>query len=188
MLSSFSSARMPTDALTVIDVFSSSDDEGSPPRHARRRPCEDTTGRKKNAVVLIKKEKEDLLDDDCYILDVDPYAMEFSRKVSLADAEDVAVIAEKGPVAARDFPHSRHLCVKFPFATTPHETHCQQCYCYVCEQIAPCSEWKKAESSRSHCNATDKEYYWTRVRMLHKPAKPDTAVMVAAASQAAKVA
>ncbi|CAN6486296.1 unnamed protein product [Victoria cruziana] len=179
---------MPAGAPTVIDVLSSSDDEGSPRRPVRRPPSKNAAERRKNAVILITKEKQDLLDDDCYILDVDPYAIDFSRKVSLADAEDVAVVAEKGPVAARDFPHSRHLCVKFPFAATPHETHCQQCYCYVCEQVAPCKQWKMAGSSRSHCDATDKDYYWSRLRMLHKPAKPEAAVVVAATCQAAKVA
>lgn len=27
-------------------------------------------------------------------------------------------------VACRDYPHSRHLCLKFPFNKTSHESHC----------------------------------------------------------------
>ncbi|KAE9587278.1 hypothetical protein Lalb_Chr23g0271971 [Lupinus albus] len=50
-------------------------------------------------------------------------------------------------VACRDFPHSRHLCSKFPFKTTPHVRHCEMCYCYVCDTSAPCMYWTL------HCNA-----------------------------------
>lgn len=28
-------------------------------------------------------------------------------------------------MACRDYPHSRHLCLKFPFHTTPHESYCE---------------------------------------------------------------
>ncbi|XP_056162936.1 RPM1 interacting protein 13-like [Syzygium oleosum] len=50
---------------------------------------------------------------------------------------DLVVIAEKGQVVCRDFLHSRHLCQKFPLATTPHERYCELCYCYVCDSAAP---------------------------------------------------
>jgi hypothetical protein len=29
-------------------------------------------------------------------------------------------------VACRDFPHARHACAKYPFASTPHHSHCEQ--------------------------------------------------------------
>ncbi|CAH9140824.1 unnamed protein product [Cuscuta epithymum] len=61
--------------------------------------------------------------EDCFILDFDP----FDSRSSICDDQDpeIAVVAEKGNVACRDFPHPRHICVKFPFATTPHEKYCE---------------------------------------------------------------
>lgn len=29
-------------------------------------------------------------------------------------------------IALRDYPHSRHLCLKFPFKTTPSESYCEK--------------------------------------------------------------
>ncbi|MQL88887.1 hypothetical protein Taro_021455 [Colocasia esculenta] len=80
-----------------------------------------------------------------------------------SDAEDeVFIVGETGEVALRDFPHSRHLCSKFPFSKTPHESYCDQCYCYVCDIPAPCGLWK--ESSDGHCNATEQDDMWKNLR------------------------
>ncbi|KAK6141761.1 hypothetical protein DH2020_024494 [Rehmannia glutinosa] len=65
-----------------------------------------------------------------------------------------------GMVAFRDFPHLRHLCAKFPFASTQHEVHYSQCHCYVCDSLAPCSHWGSGISSIGHSHAIDKEEYW----------------------------
>ncbi|CAA0409701.1 unnamed protein product [Arabidopsis thaliana] len=70
--------------------------------------------------------------EDCFILDFDPF-----------DSFDVA---------CRDYPHPRHLCLNFPFGSTPNSSHCDLCYCYVCDKPAPCAEWTL---STSHCNAYD---------------------------------
>ncbi|KAK6164373.1 hypothetical protein DH2020_001237 [Rehmannia glutinosa] len=78
------------------------------------------------------------------------------------DSDDVVL------VACRDFPHARHLCAKFLFASTPHEFHCGQCHCYVCDSLAPCSHWGTGVASIDHCHATDKEEYWKAERKRMK--------------------
>ncbi|MCD7459308.1 hypothetical protein HAX54_040587 [Datura stramonium] len=67
-------------------------------------------------------------------------------------------------VACRDYPHPRHLCAKFPFGSTPHERHCDQCHCYVCDTLAPCVYWRTGISSTAHCHATDKDRFWKAQR------------------------
>ncbi|KAK6141764.1 hypothetical protein DH2020_024491 [Rehmannia glutinosa] len=76
------------------------------------------------------------------------------------DSDDLEIIGEKDEVAFRDFPHLRHLCAKFPFASTQHEVHYSQCHCYVCDSLAPCSHWGSGISSIGHSHAIDKEEYW----------------------------
>ncbi|XP_030512743.1 uncharacterized protein LOC115726822 isoform X1 [Rhodamnia argentea] len=103
--------------------------------------------------------------EDCFILGFDPFQRFCRLYVSTTeaggtDAEDLVVVAEKGQVACRDFPHARHLCQKFPFATTPHERHCELCYCYVCDSAAPCKNW----SSKGHCDATEHDKKWKSMR------------------------
>ncbi|CAL9756636.1 unnamed protein product [Musa acuminata subsp. burmannicoides] len=91
-------------------------------------------------------------DDDCYV--IDPVADCFG-KLTLGDpSDDVILVAEKGPVALRDFPHPRHLCANFPFNCTAHESYCSKCFCYVCEVAAPCSRWNGANG---HCSVYTKE-------------------------------
>ncbi|KAF7148073.1 hypothetical protein RHSIM_Rhsim03G0216100 [Rhododendron simsii] len=86
-------------------------------------------------------------EEDCYILDSDPndslITIDLS-KLSISsdlDATDISVLAEKGQVACRDYPHSRHLCFNNPFEKTPHESYCELCYCFVCDRVAPCKKW-----------------------------------------------
>ncbi|VAH05581.1 unnamed protein product [Triticum turgidum subsp. durum] len=70
-------------------------------------------------------------------------------------------------VACRDFPHARYLCVKFPFATTPHEKHCEQCYCFVCDVAAPCATWR-GHAMYGHCHASDQDKIWKTMRGAKK--------------------
>uniref|UniRef100_A0ACD5T769 Uncharacterized protein n=1 Tax=Avena sativa TaxID=4498 RepID=A0ACD5T769_AVESA len=84
------------------------------------------------------------------------------------DDDDCVIVAEKGQVACRDFPHSRHLCSNMPFGTTSHEKYCTMCYCFVCDAPAPCSYWGKALSVDDHCHATDKETKWKLLRQAFK--------------------
>ncbi|KAM3409270.1 hypothetical protein ACQJBY_001934 [Aegilops geniculata] len=89
-------------------------------------------------------------DDDC--CEIDP--AEFAKKLNLkaSDDDDVVVVAAKGPVALKDFPHPRYLCGNYPFDTTPHESRCRKCYCSLCEVPASsCLEWKGTEG---HCHGT----------------------------------
>ncbi|KAG6537768.1 hypothetical protein ZIOFF_002865 [Zingiber officinale] len=90
-------------------------------------------------------------DDDCY--EIPP--VDFTRKLNLGlPSDDVILLAEKGPIALRDFPHPRPLCANFPFDTTAHERYCSQCFCCVCEVAAPCSNWTGDDG---HYNASIKE-------------------------------
>ncbi|KAJ6956634.1 hypothetical protein NC652_007641 [Populus alba x Populus x berolinensis] len=117
-------------------------------------------------------------DDDCVVLGGDP-----DKPVSAADdvcrnetdssddGDDVLVVAEKGQVACRDYPHPRHLCVEFPFGSTPHERHCNLCHCYVCDSLAPCVHWGTGVSTIDHCHATDKQETWKNQRKICRTGK-----------------
>ncbi|XP_039054601.1 uncharacterized protein LOC120197026 [Hibiscus syriacus] len=91
--------------------------------------------------------------EDCFILDCNPFDSIDISKLSItiddADDDDLSLVAEKGKVACRDYPHSRHLCVRFPFDKTAHDKHCDLCYCYVCDSVAPCKVWA------AHCDASE---------------------------------
>lgn len=99
-------------------------------------------------------------DDDCVVLDDDPDKPLVVVNNKVDDSDDLEIVGEKGEVACRDFPHPRHLCAKFLFASTPHEVHCSQCHCYVCDSLAPCSYWGTGINSVDHCHASEKEEYW----------------------------
>ncbi|XP_071721576.1 uncharacterized protein [Rutidosis leptorrhynchoides] len=116
-------------------------------------------------------------DDDCMILDHDPDKPLDARNDNPVnrdeddendDDDDVLVVSEKGQVACRDYPHSRHLCIKFPFSSSPNQSHCEQCYCYVCDSLAPCVYWGDGSYSLDHCQATDKGDFWIIERQNSK--------------------
>ncbi|XP_031121698.1 uncharacterized protein LOC116024830 [Ipomoea triloba] len=161
------------DRKPVIIIISSDEDEGSgetKPAVWRRRGNEsweswDSSDYDDDCVIL---EQDDDDDDDCVILEEDPDkpTRVVNEKVS-DDSDDLVVVSEKGQVACRDYPHPRHLCVKFPFATTPHESHCDKCHCYVCDALAPCLYWTKDEVL-PHCDATDKMWIWRHQRENRK--------------------
>ncbi|CAA7049134.1 unnamed protein product [Microthlaspi erraticum] len=108
--------------------------------------------------ILCLKNKQDMTrfeeTEDCFILDFYPFDSFDVKKLSLYghDSEkekDLAIIHETGQVACRDYPHPRHLCLNFPFGSTSNATHCDLCYCYVCDKPAPCAQWMS-----SHCNTS----------------------------------
>ncbi|CAH8348059.1 unnamed protein product [Eruca vesicaria subsp. sativa] len=105
--------------------------------------------------------------EDCFILDFDPDDDAFdSHKLDPEGVDDdVAIIHEKGQVACRDFPHPRHLCLKYPFESTHHALHCNQCYCYVCDLAAPCPHW--TPNSEPHCEALENSR-WKLLRELQR--------------------
>lgn len=127
-------------------------------------------------------------DDDCVILDCEPNQARVVKNDVVDnklcggddDSDDLEIVGEKGEVACRDFPHARHLCANFAFASTPHDVHCSQCHCYVCDALAPCANWGTGISSSDHCHASDKEDYWKTERKRAKkgdqpvPALPGT--------------
>ncbi|KAM1676803.1 hypothetical protein FF1_042163 [Malus domestica] len=144
----------------ALSSSSAEDEDGSPIRH-----------------IACVKNKVDVKHfegvEDCFILDFDPFEPVQFSKLSVSDngagggggSPDIAVVAEKGQVACRDYPHSRHLCLKFPFETTPHESYCELCYCYVCDSSAPCGLWKL-----SHCHAAAHISDWKCKRMMKQQA------------------
>ncbi|XP_031503293.1 RPM1 interacting protein 13 [Nymphaea colorata] len=107
-------------------------------------------------------------DDDCLILDGDPDKPNMIPDKNCDSSNDLVVIGEKGPVACRDFPHSRHLCVKFPFKATPHQKFCDLCHCYVCDLPAPCAFWGSGGSPTDHCHSSDREEKWKAQRKNFK--------------------
>ncbi|XP_076935203.1 uncharacterized protein LOC143601776 isoform X2 [Bidens hawaiensis] len=129
---------------------------------------------KKNKVKKVKVVDDDGDDDDeCVVLDKDPNAdAEVVKKDDGGgggdDDDEIIVVCEKGQVACRDYPHSRHLCITFPFSTTPNQSHCYQCYFYVCDSLAPCVYWGNGSSSIDHCHATDKNQFWVLERKIAK--------------------
>ncbi|XP_031373422.1 uncharacterized protein LOC116188296 isoform X2 [Punica granatum] len=123
-------------------------------------------------------------DDDCVILNSNPdkaAAVAAAAAGALADdssSDDLLVVGEKGQIACRDYPHSRHLCVKFPFSSTSHEKHCHLCHCYVCDAPAPCIYWGTGVTNTDHCHATDKEELW---RVWRKQSKGEKTGLVPSA-------
>ncbi|KAE9619406.1 hypothetical protein Lal_00047861 [Lupinus albus] len=99
-------------------------------------------------------------DDDCVVLDCDPEKGVTSVNEDSTGSDELLVVGEKGQIACRDYPHARHLCVKFPFSSTPHERNCDQCHCYVCDSLAPCPKWGTGLLSTDHCHANDKTESW----------------------------
>lgn len=115
-------------------------------------------------------------DDDCVVLDGDPDKPVAAANDPVSESEDdVIVVGQTGQIACRDYPHPRHLCVKFPFGSTPHGDHCHLCHCYVCDSLAPCAHWGTGINQFDHCHATDKVGMWKNQRQLFKIGK-DSAV------------
>lgn len=96
------------------------------------------------------------VDDDCVVLE----RKSDEEKDCDDGSDELVIVGEKGQVACRDYPHSRDQCVKFPFKSTQHESHCDLCHCYVCDCPAPCSYWETGTSATDHCHATDKIEFW----------------------------
>ncbi|PWZ05805.1 hypothetical protein Zm00014a_039517 [Zea mays] len=102
------------------------------------------------------------LDEDCQILAGDPLASNIEVAPAAA-SDEIAVVAERGKIACRDYPHPRSACAKHPFSRTPHERYCDQCFCYVCDIAAPCVSWK---GPGGHCDASDRDKQWKALRRM----------------------
>ncbi|XP_058207599.1 uncharacterized protein LOC131320770 [Rhododendron vialii] len=108
------------------------------------------------------------LEDDCVVLDGDPEKVDVVEGNAAGESDDLLVVGVKGQIACRDYPHSRHLCANFPFTSSPHDRHCHQCHCYVCDSLAPCVHWGNGTSSIDHCHANDKDEFWISQRQYSK--------------------
>ncbi|RCV46607.1 hypothetical protein SETIT_9G544800v2 [Setaria italica] len=134
-------------------------------------------GDKESAVVdknsnSVRDGEDEDNDDDCVILDGDPdkpvaVAKEEGPRRDAAE-DELQIVAEKGEIACRDFPHPRHLCATLPFSTSSHARHCNMCHCYVCDSPAPCAFWGKGTAHTDHCHATDKDAKWKKLRQSSK--------------------
>ncbi|XP_039142026.1 uncharacterized protein LOC120279220 [Dioscorea cayenensis subsp. rotundata] len=149
----------------VIAVLSSDEEEDYHRRHVKREG-ERRTRREKWRMfsgVEVKTAEEKLGDDDdCCILGCNlSYALMKMNPLHEEKDDDVSIVFERGQVACKDFPHSRHLCVKYPFSKTSHESYCKQCYCYVCDATAPCKNWT---GLLGHCHASDTGSRWQDLR------------------------
>ncbi|XP_058085537.1 uncharacterized protein LOC131233002 isoform X2 [Magnolia sinica] len=131
---------MAGDAVTVIEISSSDDDDYEYTRliPALRPPA------KKITPVKTEKKENKVGDLDCFILDFDPFeAINLSKKLVLEDSDDadeadeVSVVSERGP-----------------------------CYCYVCDEIAPCKDWEGVE--QEHCQASDRDPKWKLLRVTQR--------------------
>ncbi|KAI8574339.1 hypothetical protein RHMOL_Rhmol01G0346400 [Rhododendron molle] len=92
----------------------------------------------------------------------------YSQRARLSSGINAASFASYLKIACRDYPHSRHLCANFPFTSSPHDRHCHQCHCYVCDSLAPCVHWGDGTSSIDHCHANDKDEFWISRRQYSK--------------------
>ncbi|KAJ3681729.1 hypothetical protein LUZ60_014302 [Juncus effusus] len=124
------------------------------------------TRRRYSDVEVWTKDEKVVYDDECCILTSDPLAdADLSRPVcqneGLKQDDEVAVVAARGKIPCRDYPHPRHTCAEFPFAQTSHEKHCSNCFCYVCDIAAPCKYWRGKEG---HCDASSSDKYWNSKR------------------------
>ncbi|KAG5533947.1 hypothetical protein RHGRI_027962 [Rhododendron griersonianum] len=125
----------------------------------------DLGGTPVRGVFCLKRKKANMREiedrEDCFILGFDPNDdsldlphIKVSKDLHNPNSPDLSVLAEKGQVACRDYPHPRHLCVKNCFEKTPHENHCEMCFCFVCDTAAPCKKWS---GSNGHCHAINNE-------------------------------
>lgn len=65
---------------------------------------------------------------------------------------------KKGVQPLQDYPHPRYVCSKYPFTVSTAPTHCDKCYCFVCDVLAPkCLAWSE------HCQADDSQL-WRKLR------------------------
>ncbi|KAK2417914.1 GATA zinc finger domain-containing protein [Trifolium repens] len=125
---------------------------------------------KPNGVIVIDDD-DDNDDGDCIVLDCDPENQVKCVNDSPTGSDELCVVGEKGKIACRDYPHPRHHCANFPYSTTPHEKHCGQCHCYVCDSPAPCLKWGNGLLPTDHCHATDKLETWKTLRRDSKLVK-----------------
>ena len=84
--------------------------------------------------------------------------------------EDVEVAGQRGSVALADFPHAREHCLNCPFAPGSEAQHCENCFCFVCDDAASrCSEWS------THCKAIHSSAEWQQQRQQRKLARSASA-------------
>jgi hypothetical protein len=73
--------------------------------------------------------------------------------------EDVQFVGRSGELALVDFPHARQNCMAFAFSFGREQTHCPNCYCFVCDAPAStCKTWP------SHCKAVHDDPKWRKLR------------------------
>ncbi|KAL6642647.1 hypothetical protein ACP70R_020828 [Stipagrostis hirtigluma subsp. patula] len=122
----------------VIEIPSSPDpsdggSKGSGKKKSRKRPAPLDL----DEVEMWTPREKRRLDDDCQILAGDPLAAAEVAPAAPAGNEDITVVAERGKVACRDYPHPRSACAKNPFSSTPHERHCDKLFLLCVRHCCP---------------------------------------------------
>ncbi|XP_078156243.1 RPM1 interacting protein 13-like isoform X2 [Carex rostrata] len=149
--------------LNLVEISSDSEEDGEKMIKFEK-SCGKKGLKKRYAadVEIWTEEEKQINDDECCILPSDPAGeIDLRHPVSDPKQDDVSVLGERGKVACRDYPHPRHSCAKYLFSETSHENCCSQCYCYVCDVSAPCSNWK---GPNGHCHASSQEKGWSARR------------------------
>ena len=111
------------------------------------------------------------------------------HEVDLSSSDDdIVIVRDKGVVPLRDFPHARHDCLQHKHSAAScsgNATHCDQCYCFVCDvSAAQCgyvrshaalralqatyftvsrSAWGDGLGMQDHCNVRNTPY-WVNLR------------------------
>ncbi|CAL0309804.1 unnamed protein product [Lupinus luteus] len=132
---------------------------------------EATLSSKCSSIISEKPVNDEGEEDDCVILDCDPEKSVNSVEQQLSESDELLVVGEKGQIACRDYPHPRHLCGNYPFSSTPHQSHCDKCHCFVCDSLAPCPKWGTGLLTTDHCHATDRSSMWKTLRKNFKLGK-----------------
>ncbi|XP_057507206.1 RPM1 interacting protein 13-like [Actinidia eriantha] len=145
------------------------------PTPAKTREAIDLEGTPIREIFCLKKKTLNMREieerEDCFILDFDPNdslnlsQISKSKDLRNPNSPDLSILAEKGQVACRDYPHSRHLCAKNQFESTPHESYCELCYCFVCDMVAPCKDWTGVVG---HCHAIDNEAWKSQRKRMRR--------------------
>ncbi|RDX58120.1 hypothetical protein CR513_62587, partial [Mucuna pruriens] len=153
-----------TDFNWIKEMLFTSDVESDDSDEVVEICCNKSVLKSKSSTLAVKDDD----DDDCVVLEGDPEKGASSVVEEANGSDELLVIGEKGQVACRDYPHARHLCAILPFSSTPHEKHCNQCHCYVCDSLAPCLKWGTGLFSSDHCHANDKVEVWKTQRKNFK--------------------
>jgi len=156
-------------AGSIIDLTLSSDDEQDhaipvEPRPQKKLKLKRETMQTNHSCIM--------MEDDGDVCVVEPEVVVPKAKVTSSNQgdTDVALTGIVGKLANSDYPHSRFDCAIHKFGIADDSSHCEKCYCWVCDIPAKdCSAWAH------HCHAKDTAHYWQSLRAGRKKDNPSIA-------------